>query len=371
MRGSPKIFTALLLLMLLLFHLQQHIEFPRLKQLRGAFHQSEFPSLSWESWTNGDFQSAFEAYQKDHLGYRPSLIRIHNQLHYSLFDKIHHKDIFRGKSEHLLGQEYVDSYRAKDLEKDSVVNARAANLALLNQYLLKNKKMMLVVFAPDKAFAMPEEFGLSPNEQQPSNSTKWRQALANNAIPYIDFRRHFKSLVDTSAYPVFTKTGIHWNVWGMRNAADSIAGFINAHSSYQLPRMMVEANMWTNDYPPIEKDLENALNLWLPLEKEEMPYQRYKMDSSGSKPKVLVISDSFFYEMYSGGLANQFFDAPFFWYYNTTALKYDWEDAPRNPKEYALDSLMQETDIVVLMSSATNLKDFPWAFDARVAKTQF
>lgn len=43
----------------------------------------------------------------------------------------------------------------------------------------------------------------------------------------------------------------------------------------------------------------------------------------------------------------------------------------KDDRDYPLDSLMQETDVVLLMSSATNLKDFPWAFDARVAKTQF
>lgn len=90
------------------------------------------------------------------------------------------------------------------------------------------------------------------------------------------------------------------------------------------------------------------------------------MQNNDERPRVLVIADSYFYEMYSSGLANKYFEAPFFWYYNYRALKYDWLEAPTNPKHYDMDSLINATDVILLMSAAGNLNDFPWAFDRRI-----
>jgi len=81
-----------------------------------------------------------------------------------------------------------------------------------------------------------------------------------------------------------------------------------------------------------------------------------------------VVSDSYFFEMYGGGLAAKYFDNPFFWYYHRTALMYDSIEAPRDPQAYDLKAVLADTDVIILMSTSINLKDFPWAFDARAAR---
>jgi len=368
MQRGFKIFGALILVAYLALHLQQHVNFPRLKQLKGAYTETPYPQFSWEAWFNGDWQDKFEKYQKDHLGYRPNLTRVHHQIHYSLFDEIFHNDIHFGKNKNLMGGEYLEAYRGENFIGDSTIRARAHTLGILNKKLADSNKLFLVILAPDKAYSRPQDFNLPPEAVKPNNSESWKKALKKEDIPFIDFRNHFANLEDTSTYPLFPKTGIHWSIWGMHYARDSIAGFIAARSNIPMPRRVLDGVRWSTDYPAIETDMEDALNLWLELPKEELAYPQYHMEGASSKPKVLIISDSFFYEIYSSGLANQYFEAPFFWYYNLRALKYDWMEAPANPNHYKMDSIIKAHDIILMMSASSNLKDFPWAFDTRIKK---
>lgn len=368
MRAWPKIYTGILLLLLVAFHLQQHFNFPKVKPLKGAFLESEAPTLSWTNWFSGDFQNSFEEYQKEHFGYRSDLTRLHNQIHFSIYGQAYHKDIFQVSDGHLVGQEYLDSWQGLDREEPTELQQRAQRLASLNQYLQANGKAFAVVIAPDKVSTYPESFGFKPDsEAKDNNYHQWKKLLSEAQIPFIDFKRDYALNKEHAEYPLFPKTGIHWSVYGMTKALDSIADFISTNSQVQVPGLILNEISEHRNYRAVETDLEDALNLLIPLEKEALAYPSIA-ESKGEKPSILVVADSYFYEMYSSGLAAKVFDAPFFWYYHKTALKYDWLEAPRDPKDYSLDSLVAHTDVVLLMATTINLRDFPWAFGARSEK---
>lgn len=366
MATRSKIFIGILLVLLSLIHLQQYANRPILKDLKGAFQRLELPRWSTEQWFSGKWQSDFEAYQNQNFGYREGFTRVHNQIHYSLFQQVYHDDIRLGKEGDLIGGEYLEAFTGKRYVGDSLIDLRSQALKRLNDLTRDSNKLFMVVLAPDKAFSKPQEFDLPEESIKPNNYEAWLRHLNRDSIHYLDFRSHFAEIQAESPYPLFTKTGIHWSVWGMRYAMDSIAGYIAKNSSLSMPRMQVLRNDWSTEYKPIERDLELALNLAYPMKKDSVAYQFFQMQNDSTKPKVLVISDSFFYEMYSSGLANKFFDAPFFWYYNNRALKYDWLEAPRNTQHYDIDSLIADTDVILLMSAASNLRDFPWAFENRI-----
>lgn len=368
MRIWPKIFVLILLFLAFAFPLQQHLNIPSIKPLSGAYYEEAKPNWTLTNWFTGDFQADFENYQKANFGYRPFLTRLHNQIHYSIYGEVFHEDIQEGKNGHLIGQEYLDAWQGLDIEEDSEIDRRAKSLKLLHNYLNEKHKSLLVVIAPDKLSTYPDHFGFEENSEHPKNNyNKWLKHLKNDTLPYIDFKAFYAQIAQEPSFPLFPKTGIHWSIHAMNNAMDSISAYLSVHSPFKPPRMVVEAVNKSTDYRPVEVDLENAINLLMPIAKESLGYQKYKM-TEAEKPKILVIADSYFFEMYSSGLAAKYFDAPFFWYYNTRALKYDWLEAPRNPKHYEMDSLINETDVVLLMSTSSNLRDFPWAFDARIRK---
>ncbi len=367
-RAWPKIFVILLLLLVAAIQTQQQLGFPKVKPLQGAFADEAPPQWSIENWLSGNFQNDFEKYHKANFGYRPDLTRLHNQIHYSIYGEVFHDGISMAKDGQLIGQKYLNAWQGLNPETDIEIEQRFKTLQSFHHYLKEKGKVLLLVLAPDKVSTYPEVFGLEPNsENRRNNYHKWLQRLKEDSIPYIDFKAHYAQIGKSSRYPLFPKTGIHWSIYGMNQAMDSIAHYLRQNSSLNPPQMLVDTIYQSQDYRKVEMDLEEAINLLYPLGKEALAYQKYRM-SSGEKPRILVLSDSFFYEMYGNGLAAKFFEAPFFWYYNKRALKYDWEDAPRDPNKYDLDSLINQTDVFLLMSTTINLKDFPWAFDARLRK---
>ncbi|MFA6787964.1 MAG: hypothetical protein WCR58_12205, partial [Bacteroidales bacterium] len=65
--------------------LQRQFTFIKERPLEGAFFNQKkpnFDSLSWVSWLNGSFQQDFTDQLEADIGFRNTLVRIHNQWQY-------------------------------------------------------------------------------------------------------------------------------------------------------------------------------------------------------------------------------------------------------------------------------------------------
>jgi hypothetical protein len=74
-------------------------------------------------------------------------------------------------------------------------------------------------------------------------------------------------------------------------------------------------------------------------------------DSSSKKKNLLVISDSFFAQIYSTSFSSEVFNFTRFWYYNRVLN----EENKRKRKEGDLKRVLPKTDLVIMMMTEWNL----------------
>ena len=355
---------VILLLPLIVF-VQQLLNMPKVRMLKGAFEKHEEPFFSDSTWFSTEFQNEFENYNNQNFGYRSEFVRLANQIKYVAFGEMANPKIREFGNGNLIGAEYIDGYLGVKKTEYHEVKKRCIQLKRMSAYLSEQGKACVVVIAPDKTSYFRDVYKLPLDSEVDSNNYKiWTHFLDVYKVPYIDFRKVFLEAKDTTKYPLFTKPGIHWSTYGGQFAMDSIAGYINSTLQVNGPRMQVSSVRLSNTYTSVEYDIESSLNLMFDLPKEPIGHQ-IKTFSKGKKLKLLMVSDSFFYQSYNSGFAAELFDNPLFYYYNIKALKFGDPEYPREPRAKQLSDVIENTDVVCLMSVDMNLTDFPWAFSAR------
>lgn len=103
------LFGAILALLLMPL-LQKHIRIFSEKPLFGAFKQESavsLDSLSWKKWLDGSFQSAVNRQTEQIIGFRPGLVRLYNQLHFSLFKKANAEGVIIGRDGECYEEDYL------------------------------------------------------------------------------------------------------------------------------------------------------------------------------------------------------------------------------------------------------------------------
>jgi hypothetical protein len=359
------LFKSLLLIALSLLGAQQVFEFSNVKELNGVYEKSGIPQISIDNWFSGSFQNQFEAYSNENFGFRPSFVRFRNQTIFSLFEQSPHTNVQVYNGDNFFFKDNISEYLGSEAKPSEEIEERCQRIKKLEIYLRERGKGFVMAIAPDKASYFSSEIGLKPYlEIDSSNYAKWIRSLERNNISYIDFRKQFYQAKDSSPYPLFPNYGVHWSVYGMRNAMDSIAGFMNTIYGFDLPRMEVNNVELGNYNIHSENDIEGLLNLIYPLKKERLAYQNFSM-STGKRKKILVVSDSFFNEPYHSGFSNRYFETQYFFRYHAKALKFGDFNFNQDPKSHDLEWLLNEVDMVLIMPTVNNLSSFPWSFSAR------
>ena len=76
---------VLMVLAFCLPFIQQNTKFVEVRGLRGSGDPPAYPHFSLASWVDGSFQAGTDQAIEQRIGFRPLLIRMKNQLEYSLF----------------------------------------------------------------------------------------------------------------------------------------------------------------------------------------------------------------------------------------------------------------------------------------------
>ncbi len=128
-RIKHSLFVLLMLMMILPF-IQQTFDVPKIRSLKGAFVVPQKPKWFFHNFLESSYQDSLNTYLEHHIGYRPHLVRLNNQLQYSLFDTVNAQGgVIIGKEGYLFelnyikamyGLDYVGDERvASDIEKNS------------------------------------------------------------------------------------------------------------------------------------------------------------------------------------------------------------------------------------------------------------
>ncbi|NOR86933.1 MAG: hypothetical protein GQ527_04940 [Bacteroidales bacterium] len=360
-----KILLWLIVGMLILPLLQYYTSVVFVKPLHGSYIKHQEPEFSIKGWFNNDFQKKFDSYYNQNFGFRSELVRLHNQLEYSLYNKVNANDVVVGKDNYLYEKHYIISYQGGDFIGRDSIYSRVEKIQTIYRELQKHQTELLVVIAPGKGWFYPEFIPDSMlSKRDTTNYEIYLEALNEAEIPLIDFNDLFLQMKDTSSIVIYPKTGIHWSQGIIPFVADSIFKKIESLINRDLPHIYWERTANVSRADKQDADIEKGLNLLLPLKVPPMNYPKITFEKfdQKSKPKAITIADSFWWQLFNLGVSKKVFDQGKFWYYYKQIYP-DSFDKPLMVQDIDAKEDLYQTDIVVLMATETNLYKFPYGFE--------
>lgn len=306
----------------LLAFVQKVWHWPALDGLGGFYTIPKMPRPTLESWLNSSYQDSIQLQAEATVGYHDLLVRFRNQLDYSIFRRAH-SGLLVGQDDILFGNDYAMKYYGIDTADRTYLNKHIGLIKSLQTCMRKHNKLLMVVLAPNKASYLPEKLPNIFDKSNIDNSDyRWIiKLLTQNQIDYIDFDDYFNSIKRESPYPLFPNLGTHWSVYGSMVAADSITRYIELRQNVKVVPYSITNGQWSDSARFQDWDLYGMLNLLQDFPLHNLWYPSLAVDTASVayKPSVLIIGDSFCWQMYYQSFPQKIFAPDFqYWYYGET-----------------------------------------------------
>jgi hypothetical protein len=372
---GQRLLLALLMLLFVFPAVQAKWPLVPLRPLGGVINSVSSPHFSWDDLWHSRFQSALEEYLTERIGFKPWLVRVRNQLAYSLWRKPLTAGVILGKEENLYQENSIQAYLGYSYQGEGELAKRAQQLRQVQDTLRAHGTQLLFVLAPGKPRIVPDYL--------PERYTAEQKNISNYETVSQQFAKYGVNTLDAAAlllrwqaahppYPLYTRTGTHWSGYAVTRVADTLFHRIENLTGRDLPDFGTQGppTVVTRaaDLRYSDKDLEDLLNLIQDIKPYPTAYPNVVFGSMQGKQRVnaIVIGDSFtqgFYTFYP------YFDKLLtpesrFWYYNGTVY---WpEQTPpgenRNVRELNLAEQLRGRDIVVLLALEGNLTNTGFGF---------
>jgi len=287
-------------------------------KLQGGYKDAEDTTFSIEGWNDGSYQKKKEQYLNDQTGFRPDLVRITNQIDYSLLDKCHAGWTVKGKDQFLYQFPYIRAYYGRDFLGPVAILDRSLKLKALQDTLARLGKSLILAYLPSKASFYPEHFAdRSVEVQGPTNHDTYRHYCDSLGVNQVDLDSWFVAIKHTTKEKLFSKQGIHWTYYGAILGGDSLTRYIE-----RLRHLRVAHPIWsqmehTSKLREGDDDLVHDLNLIFPVTTETLAYPIVKEvpDSGLKKINGIYIGDSYAQKMIDNGIIHLMNDQCEFWGY--------------------------------------------------------
>lgn len=371
---KKNILFVVLLLLLFLPMIQQKAKLLNEKPLTGDKIPIAFPELSWNGWKTGEFQNRYEKALEEKIGFRSVLVRFKNQIQYSLFKKANATGVIVGKKGYLFEEDYIRAYTGGDYLGEWFWKEKFRRTRMVQDTLNALGIKLALILEPGKASYYPEYI---PNHYIPDSlpRTNYEEILkqvSGTNLPFLDLNALFMDRKNDADYPHFTKGGIHWSYSGMLESVDTLLDFSNAITTLTIPDIEIVNGDVTNEYRDTDDDLIEILNLMVEPKHQDMHYPnfQFKNVNNAEKPKVLVISDSFYFNILNTGIPGQAFANTAFWYYSKAIYPDTWSEA----KDVSMINIRDEVesmDLVMMMVTERFFYKFMWNFIETLFKTYY
>ena len=364
MKVLKNILFVLVLVVMIAPSLQKELNFVIDSPLNGDFVEYDKPDFSWTSFYNGSFQTAYNQYFEQHIGFHNTLVRIRNQLDYSLFRKPNAEGIVIGKNDFIFEYDYIRELTGRDYVGGEFIDEKLRRLQYVQEYLKKTNDIdFIIVFLPGKASFyqeyLPDKY--VKKKQSTTNYTAYLHEIKARGIKYIDVNQYFHQIKAESPYPLFPRYGTHWSIYGMSKAAHVIIDSIEQFKDKKLNEFNTDSLYFS--IIPLRTDYDGgkALNLTDNLSSERFayPYYIFGKDSCKYKPKVLTIGDSFYWNIFNAGIPQNLFVNEAFWYYNSKIYP-EFYIHPKYTNEINLKEEVENMDVIFIMVTERFLNIFDW-----------
>ncbi len=339
-------------------------------ELHGDAKIAEKVDFSWDSWSDLSFQKAFQYRHYGHLGFRPDLIRFRNQLDVSLF-KSPTNSVILGNNNQLYSRGNFESAIGRDFVGDSALLAEVNRIKTLQDFLRQKGIIVLTVLTPNKMRAQFDDLPADHLETlknfdsiaNPTNYARFLHHAQQRQIDLIDLNPIFRHWLPKAEYPFFPNTGYHWTDFGATVGMDYLFTEMSRRSGKSYPRIQVDKYVNAPDGKTTDQDLAELLNVRFPPKVEGiyLPELADVQIPEAQKPRVLTISDSFWWKVYDQKIPHRYFKAGSpFWYY-CDQVYVPGIEAPGSINNVDPVKAIEPVDFVLLMTNEGNLGEFDWA----------
>ncbi len=352
---------SFLFIVLLLPFIQQNLPFIKSGQLAGFADYAKNIEFSREKWFDGSYQQEKNKYYNDNTGFRPDMVRLNNQIEFSLFKKMA-GGVVLGHNNFLFHDSYIDAYNGVDFAGKKVILERLLKLKAISDTLGRLGKTFLLVYAPNKAFLYPQNIPEPYDHQkkEKNNLEVYKQIGDSIGLKQIDFNSWFISIKDTCRELLIAKQGIHWTIYGAYIAGDSLVKCIENIRNIHMPHPVLSRIIHTHSPNAADVDIKELTNLIFPLAEETFSYPDFKYtdDTSKTRPRLIFIGDSFVFNMINNKILQNTSSDWQFWFYFGVLLNSKNEQVTKENtliKNYDWKSEINKTDCIVMLYSSTNL----------------
>lgn len=336
------------------------------KPLLGEFKLAEKPDSMLENWFSGDFQIKYEKYFNDYMGFRNFFVKVNNQMDYSFFNISHADKVVVGKDNYLYEKNYIEAYFGTDFAGEKQIETNIKTLKNIHNTLKNKGKELIIVFAPSKASYLPE-FLPAKNDGRKRSTTNYevlKKHLINQKFNFVDFDGLFIQMKDTTKYPLYSKTGVHWSNYGMTLAFDSLIRYMENVKQISLPDLKITNIEQPDTTRDTDYDIASAMNLLftIPQFKLAYPIVTFETKPNTVKPKAIVIGDSYYFNIFNAYDKFVFSEIQF-WYYLKSVHQHN--QAVKDISEIDITQEIEKTDFVIILATELNLNWFPFGFNEK------
>ena len=371
MRHIPKILCLATMMLFLLPVVQKVKPFVEVQPLKGVYVHTEKPQFSFSSFVKGEWQKNADRYIKEHFGFHEHFIRLYNQCLWAIWHRpADPSPVLVGKDDYLFEPSFVNEYYTGCFnefypdsiplcERPQIFRRRMSRLAKLQAILEEQGTHLFLALLPGKERIYPQYL---PNPRpRTGNHTSGTQPRAYDLYrnSRYDFRRidlcHcFDSLNGHTPYLLFTKTSTHWSNIASTYAFDSVMRYMQTFGPPIHP-----VTLGTPYYAPTrepDNDLYHLLNIMTPVPADSNLYVDVTLTGTppSRNPSLVVIGDSFFWNILYNFPIQELFSDFRYWYYFST-IYYD----PTHDKVADIDLVdeLLRTDYVMLSYCTVQLYD--------------
>ena len=338
----------------------------KLKPLGGVTFSTERPQLTLQSFASGAYQRDIEQYSRENFGFREWHIRLYNQVSHSLFNQTTNQFVVKGKDGKTFFEEsYVISYTGETYLGKEKIQENARQLKLVQDMLRAKGITLLPIFVLGKASYYPE---LIPDKyiakrHETNNYQEYLKAFEQQGLEMIDFNRYFCERKGSESHPIYCNLSAHWTVYAASQAVDSLVRYMEDKTQQEQAHFNIEG-FDTSYLMEQDDDLYRMMNLMFPMRHNTIDQPQFSF-TEGYKPKVLAISDSYWWTVYAWNVAlpqNLFSDGGF-WFYNKTI--YPERTPIQNVEAIDYKQEIENQDFVLLVCTEATNHLWPYGFIER------
>lgn len=353
--------------LLILPAIQKESPLIKVKRLHGDYVLASKPVFEWENWFNGKFQEEFDTYLEDHIGFRPLLVRLTNQIDFSLFNLTRAEGVVIGENGYLYEYDYIRAYTGGDFLGEANIDKRMRRVKFVQEHLKKEYDVdFVVVFEPGKASVYPEYIPQNYLETSNvgNNYDSFLKKAKEHGVRFIDYNSYFQMLKDTVPYPLYAHYGTHWTPYGMSFVADSLVRYMEKLRKMEMRTLHVDSIVVEQKPREEDYDIAFAMNLLFRLpDREKLAYPVFSFGPPAWKylPMVLVVGDSYFWNIFNTNIPYILFKNQAFWYFGKWVYPETYRDTLQ-VSQLNLRKEVEKQEFVFLMVTERFLHKFDWAF---------